>query len=194
MNKTTLTQNEELRNRAKVLLEEFVFQFARLSVNTGTKNPVFSPYRYQLGIKLKFGSDRTITRILDELTAAKWITRLPQRKDFKRKRFGPLRIAPARKIWARIKRMIRTLKAEDARRQKRKIGRSASFFSSSPHKKTRRPLLASISYSLQSREGKRVREEEKKEAEGTIFQKLKPDMSLTQMVEAVQKAKQAEKV
>ena len=181
MNKTTLTENDELRNRAKVLLEEFVFQFSRLVVNTGTNHPIYSPYRYQLGQKLKYGSERTITRILAELSEAGWVFRLPQRKNFKAFTFGPLRLAPTKKLWVRIRRMIRTLKAEDARRQKRK--------SPYPHKKSRRPKSSSISSLLERREREEEKKEDKKMEEGSIFQKLKPDMSLSTMLEEVIKAK-----
>ncbi len=163
-------------NLCKVLTEELAFQFAQLCINTGAKHPVYSPYRYQIGQKLKHGSDRTVTRGIGDLAANGWVTRLPQRKDLKRKKFGPLRLAPTKKLWVRIKRMIRLLIAEDKRRQARKHG---AF--------SRQPKLATISYSSKSKRELRRGEEQRKKVEAIFLESLPPGLNLSAQVERFQR-------
>ena len=155
---------DQLRNRSKTLLEEITFQLARIMVNSGVKTPVYAPYRYQLGAKLRYGSERTVSRIVKELADDGWLIRLPQRKDRSKGIYGPIRLCAAKKLWSRLKRMVRTITAEDNR--KRGFGI-----------KTRRPKSTTISYSLKSQRGARV---ERERAEVEQMEQRQPGESLTQ--------------
>lgn len=127
------------------LADEIVFHFARLALASGTKHPIYRPWRSQLG-KLINRSKKTISRLLGVLVGLKLLIKLPQDKDFKRNVFGPLQLAPSRLLWVLIR-----AKIQELARRKRKPSADSN----------RGPFSASISSPSKERDPERVREAKK---------------------------------
>ena len=140
---------------ASVLLERCIYLMAKLIIKTGSKKEPLEVYREELAAVLRHPGLDTVTRLLKELAAAGDIIKLPQFKDFYSQKFGPVRLRPGGRIWARVWAKVEELKARRKRHaEKAKKGKNPS--------KNRPTFLQTISSLSSNKEGELMEKEKKR--------------------------------
>ena len=138
---------------ASVLLERIIYLLADLIIKTGNKTLPLEVYRDELAPVLRHPGLDNVSRLLKELAVAGDIIKLPQFKDFRNKKYGPVRLRGGG-IWARIWAKVEELKSRRKRHAlKAKKGKNPS--------KNRPTFLQTISSLSENKEGRREKEKKR---------------------------------
>lgn len=147
-----------LPSTADVLLERIIYLVSEhIILKPGEKHPVLEVFRDKLIAPLCVENLDTVTRLLKVLASRGYIFRLAQHKDFESHKFGPVRLVPGARIWARIAAKVEELRARYRRHaEKAKKGKKAKNPS-----KNRPTFLQTISSLSENKEGRREKEKKR---------------------------------